>query len=129
MPWTFQQSTGKLTRPDGTLAATGYAGGNIGDAWDAKWVNNPNAQCVHNCGPLPRGTYYMQDPIEHSRVGAYAIPLKPDPANDMCKRGDFYCHGDLIADPGHGSEGCIVMPRPVREAMWKSDDHTVSVVR
>lgn len=124
--WTYSQSTGEMIRPDGALAAVGYAGGNEGKNPLGK--NNPDMQCVPDIGPLPRGFYTMQEPVEH-RLGKFAIPLLPDKSNDMCSRGGFYIHGDKISDPGNGSEGCIVMPNMARHEMWDSDDHTLEVTR
>ena len=37
-----------------------------------------------------------------------AMPLIPDPANQMHGRSGFFIHADSIADPGSASEGCIV---------------------
>jgi hypothetical protein len=123
--WIYEQATGRLLTPDISHIATGYAGGNEGKNPEGK--NNPDMQCIPDVGPLPRGIYYMQEPVEH-RLGLFAIPLLPDKNNDMCGRGGFYCHGDKISDPGNGSEGCIVMPNEIRHKMWDSIDHVIAVV-
>lgn len=52
----------------------------------------------------------MGDPIDHPDLGELAIPLTPDPANQMFGRSDFWCHGDSLTDPGNASKGCIVAP-------------------
>jgi hypothetical protein len=124
--WKFQQSTGGLFGPEGTLMATGYAGGNLGRNPEGK--NNPHMQFIKNVGPLPQGRYSLGEPVEHATLGPFAIPLIPDPANNMGGRGDFYCHGDTTP-PGNASEGCIVMPRSVRDLMWASDDHQLEVIQ
>jgi len=126
MNWQFQQSTGNIYDPDGHLVATGYAGGNLGLHPEGK--NNPAMQQLHLIGPLPRGLYTMGTPVAQSRLGPFAIPLIPDPANEMFGRGDFYIHGDRIGAPGCASDGCIIMPRQVRNLIWASSVHTLEVV-
>jgi hypothetical protein len=122
--WVYEQNTGKLISPDNELVATGYAGGNEGKNHEG--VNNHDMQGVKFVGPLPCGIYTFGEPVEHSHLGPFAIPLIPDPDNEMFGRGGFFCHGDTIPS-GNASEGCIIMGRSVREAMWASADHTLSV--
>ena len=124
MTWTFEQSTGTLTAPDGNLAATGYAGGNCGKNPDGK--NNPAMQDVQCVGPLPQGVYTVGAPVEGTHLGPFALPLTPDPSNQMFGRGRFYMHGDTTP-AGNASEGCIIMPRAIREAVSASGD-TITVV-
>jgi len=126
MPWTFEITTGRLFDPAGTEVSRGYAGGNCGKNPEGR--NNPDLCNVPNIGPLPPGFYTYGEPIEHSKLGAFAIPLIPDPANEMYDRKDFFMHGDTPI-PGNGSEGCIVQPRPWREAAHKSPDQRIQVVR
>lgn len=66
--------------------------------------------------------------MPESKLGPFAIPLIPDPSNEMYGRGDFYCHGDSIENPGCASEGCVILPRTVRETIWNSTDHELQVV-
>jgi hypothetical protein len=127
MPWIFEQSTGRLYNPSGGLVATGYAGGNCGK--NKEGVNNPDAQDQPSIGPLPCGFYTFAEPVPQSRLGPFAIPLTPDDSNVMFGRGSFYIHGDSLANPGSASEGCVIMPRNVRNDMWSSDDHRLQVVR
>jgi hypothetical protein len=119
MSYTYEQSTGNMIDPDGSVVATGYAGGNCGQNPEGK--NNPEMQGVKSIGPLPEGWYDLGEPVEHSHLGAYAIPLIPDPANDMLGRGDFYLHGDTTPS-GNASEGCIIMPRAIRESVKASGE-------
>jgi hypothetical protein len=116
----FQQSTGIWTASDGKVTQ-GYAGLGAGK-------NNPAMQDRKGIGPLPRGKYTgteLRDP--DPVVGAYAIALTPDPSNNMYGRNSFFLHGDSVEHPGEASHGCIVMPREVREAFWKGDDHVIVV--
>lgn len=126
MTWTYEQATGKLFDPSGSLVATGYAGGNCGKNPAGK--NNPAMQDCHSVGPLPVGDYTLCTPLLTSHLGPYAIPLIPAPSNEMFGRSGFYIHGDSIQRPGAASEGCIIVPRSVRVAMWESNDHSLTVV-
>ena len=124
--WTYEQNTGRLLDPNGVFVAKGYAGGNCGK--NPEGVNNHDMQSVHNVGPLPVGNYKLGTMIEESELGPCAIPLIPDPANEMFGRGHFFCHGDMIGHIGAGSEGCIVQARPVRMALAASQDRDLQVV-
>ena len=120
--WTYQQSTGQLTDANGTLVATGYSGAPAGK-------NDPTKQDVVKVGPIPRGNYAIGDPFSSPTHGPFAMHLTPDPANQMFGRDAFLMHGDSLEHPGGASEGCIIMPRPVREQkVWNSGDHTLQVI-
>jgi hypothetical protein len=124
--WLFEQCTGKLRDPTGAIIAAGYAGGNCGK--NPEGVNNPAMQAIKSVGPLPAGIYTMEEVLEQSHLGPFAIRLVPDAANVMCGRSGFFIHGDTTPS-GNASEGCIIMPRAVREAMWASADHRIAVLK
>lgn len=119
MTWTYYQESGKLSR-EGTDVAFGYSG-----AGDGK--NNPAMQEVHNVGPLPRGGYTINAPQDTVTHGPYVLPLTPDTENEMFGRAGFLMHGDSVVHPGTASEGCIIMPRAVREQVWGSGDTRLTV--
>ena len=125
MPWEYEVSTGKLHQPDGAVVDIGYSGGNKG--LNPAGVNNPADEWLMDIGPIPEGKYTFGDPVEHSNLGPFAIPLLPDSNNNMHGRGGFYCHGDTAALDHSASEGCIIMSRGTRDAMWASDDHILMV--
>lgn len=125
MTWTYEQSTGNLLDPNGSQIATGYAGGNCGKNPEGK--NNPDMQNVQCIGPLPQGMYSVNAPIDGTHLGPFAMPLVPDADNQMFGRGRFYMHGDTTPS-GNASEGCIIMPRAIREKVWVSEDHQIWVV-
>jgi hypothetical protein len=125
--WIFEITTGKLYDPAGKYVSTGYAGGNCGK--NKEGVDNPAMENVPNEGPLPEGMYTFGEVVLQSHLGPFAIPLIPDPSNEMFGRGDFFCHGDTIKNPGCASKGCIIMPRNVREMMYNSDDKLLRVVK
>lgn len=118
--WTYEQLTGRLLHY-GAEVAIGYAG-----AGDGK--NNPDMQGVHNVGPLPVGRYTICAPCDTQTHGPYVLRLTPDAKNDMCGRAGFLIHGDSVQHPGTASQGCIIMPRAVRERVWNSGDRDFEVV-
>ena len=122
--WTYEQRTGKLSH-NGEVVATGYAGGNEGRNPEGK--NSPEHQSVPKVGPLPQGKYKFGTPVAQSHLGPFAIPLIPDPANEMFGRSDFYMHGDTTPS-GNASEGCIIMARAIRNAAAASPDNELEVV-
>jgi hypothetical protein len=124
--WVFEITTGNMYDSNGKLVSKGYAGGNCGK--NPEGINNPDDEGLKNIGPLPEGIYTFGTPVEHSQLGAFAIPLIPDPANNMLGRGGFYLHGDTVQYQS-ASEGCIIQPRPTRDACWASPDHQLQVVR
>jgi len=127
MNWKYSQSAGTLTDPDGNQVATGYAGGNCGKNPEGK--NNPDMQDQPCVGPLPEGIYTFTEYEDSPQLGPLAIILIPDPGNEMYGRGDFRMHGDSAAHPGCASEGCIIMPHAIRQAVYNSDTKTIEVVR
>lgn len=120
MMWIFEQATGRLLH-DNMREAVGYSG-----AGDCK--NDPTAQDVHNAGPIPRGSYTIGEPVDTVTHGPYVLRLTPDSDNEMCGRSGFLIHGDSVVHPGTASQGCIIMPKMVREKIWRSGDHELEVV-
>ena len=118
--WEYQQSSGILKHNDGQVAV-GYSGApGVGK-------NNPLEQAVHNIGPIPQGKYAIGPPHDTDKHGPYVLRLTQDPANQMFGRDGFLMHGDSVHAPGTASEGCIIMPRNVREQVWESGDHELMV--
>jgi hypothetical protein len=103
------------------LLTTGYSGGGAGK-------NNPLAQFEKDIGPIPCGYYTIDDPIDTTEHGPYALPLIPDESNDMGGRSGFMLHGDSKLNPGHASEGCIIANQPNRSYVWQSNDHRLQVI-
>jgi Protein of unknown function (DUF2778) len=126
MQWTFEITTGKMYSPTGELAGMGYAGGDLGARPEA--IDNPAFENVPNVGPLPEGFYSFGPWIDrHPKLGIDVFELLPDLSNKMFGRSSFFIHGDT-AVPRCASEGCIVMPNPVRHAMYNSGCHRLQVV-
>jgi hypothetical protein len=119
--WTYEQPSGKLFDPAGVLIAIGYSGA-VG------YKNNARFQDVADKGPCPCGLYAIGYPEDSPKHGPVAIPLTPDPANQMFDRSAFYIHGDNVHIPGTASEGCIIMPRFARDRIVASKEKTLQVV-
>lgn len=119
--WIYQQSTGKLLDPKGLVVGFGYSGKGVSK-------NNPEDQTLHNAGPIPEGYYKIGSPHDTVTHGPFVLPLEPDPGNKMFGRSAFLIHGDSVVHPGTASEGCIILPRPVREDIAKSLDRLLAVV-
>jgi hypothetical protein len=74
------------------------------------------------------GLYTFGTPVEHSHLGPFAIPLEPDPNNDMMGRAGFFMHGDVAGQFRAASEGCIIMGPMVRHSCYASEDQQLRVV-
>lgn len=118
--WTFDQSSGKLYHNQ-DYVADGYSGHELGK-------NNPKMEAARGVGPIPRGIWAIGKPRLSKQVGPVAIPLTPLADTNTFHRSAFFIHGDSIKNPGQASHGCIIMPRVVREEIWASDDHVLTVV-
>lgn len=115
----YSQSDGVLEDSKDVLGV-GFAGNDSRPGVNPDHIhgyNNPDAQQVHNIGPLPRGFYTIGDPITHPHLGPLAFPLMPDASNEMFGRSDFWIHGASPKDPLNSSEGCIVMAHSIRLAL------------
>lgn len=121
--WLYKQSTGELFRagsPVTTPVAVGYAGVGSGH-------NNPDLQCVQDIGPIPRGEWTIGAPTNTPHL-TYALPLSPRAGTDACGRSAFFIHGDSTAQPGWASQGCIILPKGIRELIAESRDTRLRVV-
>jgi len=119
--WTYSQTSGTLAQ-DTSEVATGYSGAGEGK-------NNPAMQNVHNAGPIPTGDWTIAGPPSDSPThGPYVLRLTPAPETETFGRSGFLMHGDSKEHPGTASQGCIIVPRAVREKVWKSGDRDLKVV-
>lgn len=124
--WTFENGTGRLLDTAGTFIEQGYAGGDQG--LRPEGINAPEYQYTPDIGPLPVGLYTIGTAVEHTQLGPDAIPLTPDPSNDMRGRRGFYIHGDKIGAPGCASDGCIILSHATRLLLMASTDRQISVI-
>jgi hypothetical protein len=120
--WTYQQSTGNLTAPDGTLAGSGYSG-------NGSDLDNPAGQSDIGRGPIPEGMWTIGTFETYPHLGEVVAPLTPCPGNDMDGReGGFFVHGDNAAMNHTASDGCMVLALALREAMRDSGDTALNVI-
>lgn len=123
--WTWDQSAGELRR-DGAFISKGYSGKGRG-------VNNPALENIPGIGPIPTGDYSIVEKYNSKNVGPYALKLEPMDGGkfdtvDRVNRSAFRIHGDSVKAPGTASKGCIILPRVIRERIWKSGDRLLRVV-
>ena len=123
--WTWHQKDGKLTR-DGKFVCFGYSGAGEGK-------NNPAMQGIRAVGPIPRGDWKIGRAYRSENTGPMTIPLyaldgQLDDKHQPTGRSAFRIHGDSIKNPGTASRGCIILPRSIREKMWRSGDRDLRVV-
>jgi len=118
---TYSQSTGRFCDAEGNLLTVGYSGHDAG-------VNNPAMQNQHNVGPLPQGVYAIGDPLDPpDHLGPLAMPLTPDPANEMFDRSEFFIHGDNQEMNRSASNGCIILDHTARAAIAAGSDRMLTV--
>lgn len=115
----YEQRTGRLRQGDRVIAI-GYSG-------RGEHKNDPNSQHLRGLGPLPRAAYLLGDVQEHGAHGPLAIHLVPI-GGELFGRSAFMVHGDSKEHPGEASEGCIIMPRPIRELLISSRDRLLVVI-
>jgi hypothetical protein len=118
--WVWDQSAGKLFHND-EFICRGYAGSGPGK-------NNPELQSAVGVGPIPRGDWLLTGVCNSKNTGPFTINLVPKAGTDALGRSAFRIHGDSKFHPGAASHGCIILPRAIRELIWQSGDHSLSVV-
>lgn len=117
----YKQSTGELRDGHFKSVGLGYSGRDDGK-------NNPIQESTKNIGPLPKGYYLISPPRDTESHGPFVLPLVPDPDNSMFDRSGFLIHGDSISHPGRASDGCIIMGRTIREAIWNQQHRILQVI-
>jgi lipoprotein-anchoring transpeptidase ErfK/SrfK len=120
MSWTYQITSGTLLNQNGHVVGHGYSGHGDG-------LNNPSMCNVKDVGPLPQGTYTIGQPQDDHQVGVFAMPLTPDPANQMFGRSAFFIHGDNPQLNHSASDGCIILANAIRRDIAGSADDTIIV--
>ena len=121
LAWTYVQSTGELQRYDAHVA-NGYSGAGAGK-------NNPDLEHIHNVGPIPQGDWkIVGPPVNSEKHGPFVLRLEPAHETETFGRAGFLMHGDSKDAPGKASQGCVILPRAVREQVWNSGDQDLKVV-
>jgi len=126
--WIYRQSTGELSHqptdeqgggPPEPIA-TGYAGRGEG-------LNNPDRQAEQGVGPIPQGTYDIGEPRNGRNTGPATMNLDPVEETNTFGRDLFRIHGDNARGDRSASEGCVILPRGVRDDIGNSNDNRLRV--
>ena len=118
---TWDQSAGTMSR-DGVVIGRGYAG-------NVRGLNNPAMQAAQGIGPIPAGLWKLTElRLTGASTGPFTIVLEPAPGTNALGRSAFRIHGDNAQLNHSASHGCIILPRAVREAIWRSGDKQLTVV-
>jgi hypothetical protein len=125
MPWEYSQSTGELYQIQNgqrVRVGTGYSGINAG-------LNNPAMENTPNTGPIPRGTWRIGNPRRSPNTGPHVLDLSPI-GHNAHNRTNFQIHGDnRTPQPNDASNGCVILPRNIRERISNSGDTILTVIR
>lgn len=120
MTWSYSVKDGWMMR-NGVIMGVGYSGHGAG-------LDNPDAEDQKGIGPIPHGVWTMGTFFDHPHLGPIVSHLSPGRATEVFGRSGFFIHGDN-ADVNHSaSDGCIVLPRNLREAIRDSRDRTLVVI-
>lgn len=120
MSWTYKQSAGEMTSPNGVVMQ-GYSGFGDGE-------NNPKKQNISKIGPIPIGNYTIGPAYHDPEKGPCVMHLTPDSANQMFGRAGFLIHGDNSKHNDSASEGCIILGPVSRNKISINDDKTLTVI-
>ena len=120
--WTYSQTSGAFRGGVGTtvIVSRGYSGAGEGK-------NNPMLQAKPNVGPIPQGRWTITAIFDSAAHGPRCLRLAANPGTVTFGRDGFLIHGDSMARPGEASQGCIILPRSVREYVWQSGDRHLEV--
>ncbi len=117
--WTYSQSTGIIS--DGEpFHDKGYSGHGEG-------LNNPKLEMVHNLGPIPKGVWEIGHWFDDKHLGPCVVALRPVSQNTF-GRGGFFIHGDNKLMNHSASDGCIILPRYIRQALKASGATEIEVI-
>ena len=121
---TYHNSTGRLVCTDAsgrtTVDQTGYSGTGAGR-------NNPAMESVHNVGPIPSGNYSVGTGHAGGHTGPQTLNVDAVAGTDTHGRDAFRIHGNNARNDA--SEGCIIMPRNVRDTISNAGGARLTVTR
>ncbi len=92
----------------------------------AEGLNNPAMENDKGVGRLPRGMYTISQFFDHPHFGPCVARLTQT-SGDTFGRAGFMIHGDNPRMDHSASDGCIVCPRTVREAIRASGERQLEV--
>lgn len=119
---TYVIRTGNLWNSTSHMG-TGYSGHGAA-------LNDPASTHLVGVGPIPVGSYTIGPPhTPEDHLGPVAMPLLPDPGNEMCHRSGFFMHGDNAMMNHTASNGCLIFSLVVRKLVnlrWSRIIHVVA---
>ena len=127
--WQYSQSTGNLVYVDRltgqiTPVTVGYSGYGVG-------LNNPQTQQTPNIGPIPQGTWTIQQQQNNVTQTGVRLPgsmrLTPWAGTNTFGRSGFLIHGGDFTTRS-SSAGCIVLPPHIRNRIANSGDDELRVI-
>jgi hypothetical protein len=103
----------------------------VGYSGFAMYKNDPNAEAVHDMGPIPRGHWRIDlHPYAGQHIGPYTLRLTPIGHNAAGRNANtFRIHGENHHHPGASSGGCIILSPQARHAIVHSGDDSLTVER
>lgn len=125
--YVYAQATGRLWLRDeqsqekAKSVGRGYSG-------HPPYVNQTEAEAMVARGPIPRGSYRLHGPFNHSRLGPVCFYMEPAKGNTMFGRSGFLIHGDNQNGDQSGSHGCVILSRAIREQIATTPVRTFVVV-
>ncbi len=121
MSWKDSQCSGQLCSPAGSAVGSGYSGRGAG-------LNNPAQQAVADVGPIPQGEWsigaFFDDPHGKGPIVAHLTPVS---LTQTFGRSGFMIHGDNEMLNHSASEGCVVLPRALRQMIMSSADRALLI--
>lgn len=124
MAWIYRITDGFVFDAADVHRFTGYSGAGHDLA---SGRNNAAMQGYVAKGPIPEGAWQIGSPHTSPNTGPFTMVLSPIEGTDTHGRSAFRIHGNNEKDDA--SHGCVILPRPAREAIWASGDHILRVVR
>src|SRR5437763_1203410 len=119
--WKYEQASGKLINPAGSVICLGYSGRGEG-------LNNASMQHVGGVGPIPQGAWEVgRFSDDLGGKGRLVCNLVPADGTETHGRSGFMIHGDNSHGDRSASHGCIILPRLIREQILASSDRTLEV--
>jgi len=119
--WGFQQTTGGVHNPAGTLVGYGYSG-NGAD------LDNPAGQGDRGHRPIPQGMWRIGEFFDDlGGKGPIVAHLTPVDEADALGRSGFMIHGDNRQLNHTASDGCIILSHDLRAMIAASSDRLLLV--
>ncbi len=126
LDWVYNPRTGAIHQIDSNGNRIPGTGGD-GYSGAPGFRNNPDVEKLPNQGPIPRGNYTINPPINSPNTGPNALPLTPSPGTNTFGRNNFQIHGDNSRGDQSASTGCIVLGPGIRNQIINSGDNNLRV--